>query len=111
MLKKYVDNGDDNGHHFMYCQKNRIPFISLTQKHRDYVEIFYDITDFRVNLSDISNQLKDILCAYYQFNLIPYYDYQHYIELPYFFSFIVKKEHKECMATLLFDFLMAKIHQ
>ena len=102
---KYVYNFDDEKKHWNYCEKNKFPFILLKNTNKDYTEIFYDITNFNVDLEYISEEIKVIFNSYRKFALIDNYFWEKYLEQYYFFTFPVRKKHSEIIAEQLFDYL------
>ena len=103
---KYVYNFDDKKKHWEYCEKNKFPFILLKDIYGNYTEIFYDITNFNIDLEHISKEINEIFDSYRKFALIDNYFWEKYSKQYYFFIFPVKKRHSEIIAEQLFDYLM-----
>ena len=108
---KYVDANDSKKtrEHWDYCEQNHFPFITIERINKDMFEVFYDITNSKYDLDEISNQIKSIFLSYSTFFLIPYYDYQSYMEQLYFFRIPVKEGHQQQFAEQLFNWLLEKI--
>ena len=103
---KYVYNFDDKEKHWEYCERNKFPFILLKDTNKDYTEIFYDITNFNVDLEYVSKEVSNIFDSYRKFSLIDNYFWEKYSEQYYFFTFPVMKKHSEIIAEQLFDYLL-----
>ena len=102
-IVKYIYNFDDKEKHWEYCERNKFPFIHIN---KDYTEIFYDITNFYVDLEYISKEISDIFNSYRKFTLIDNYFWEKYSGQYYFFAFPVMKKHSEIIAEQLFDYLL-----
>lgn len=112
MQKNYIkftyENASDSDH-WEYCQKHKIPFILIKSVGKNKSEIFYDITDLNIDLHTISQKIKTIFQAYHSFFFLSENLEEKYENQPYFFTFPVQKEHSECIANQLFDFLISEI--
>ncbi|WP_459207113.1 hypothetical protein ACSMEV_02475 [Pseudomonas sp. MLB6B] len=94
--------------HWALCEKNHAPYIQLRQAGSTYCNIFYDITNLRGDLEEISEQVKRIYLSYVDFCLIPYSEIEHLLDQYYFFNLWVKIEHAEAIAQQLFLYLSAR---
>jgi hypothetical protein len=99
------------GDHWIKCEKNKLPFIILQQKGKNYTEISYDVTNYNIDLDGVSESIKNIYKEYVKFSLIPYCDVENIFYSTYFFNLIVKNEHANCIANMLYDYLYAIIHK
>jgi hypothetical protein len=108
----YGDAGQfEISNHWVKCEKNKSPFIIVQQKGKNYTEISYDITNYNVDLNNISESIKSFYKGYIEFSLIPYFDVEDIFYSTYFFDLIVKNEHANCIASMLYDYLYAIIHK
>ncbi len=74
-----------------YCEKYKIPYISISPFNQKYDEIFYDITNLPYNLEEVSEQIQKIYKSYIEFYKIPYNEVMICFDYPYFFQFYVLK--------------------
>lgn len=108
-MKYVLQNSKDHDRHWDICEKNKDPFIVVSELNKEYKQIFYDISNYKIELEDISNSVKSIYKSYIDFFLIPYSDVDSVFDQYYFFYFIVKSDHAEYIANALFDFLQGKL--
>lgn len=108
---KYInENISSPTEHWEYCQRYKIPYISVKSAGKNKAEIFYDITDLPVDLQEISEKVRTFYKAYHSFFLLNEYFGKKYEDNTYFFTFVVLSEHSNCIANQLFDFLMSDIY-
>ncbi len=106
MNNKFVlQNSPLDSEYWDYCNKEKLPFITVASLNKEYDEIFYDITNISNDLENISESVKAIFSSYNKFFNIPEYIIEPYNDQYYYFGFPVLKEHTECVANQLFDFL------
>ena len=86
---KYVYSFDDEKKHWEYCERNKFPFILLKDVYGNYTEIFYDITNFNIDLEHISKEINEIFDSYRKFALIDNYFWENNII---FLFFLLKKD-------------------
>jgi hypothetical protein len=96
--------------HWGRCEKNKSPFIIVQQKGKGYTGISYDITNYNIDLNNVSESIKSIYKGYMEFSLIPFCDVEDIFYSTYFFDLIVRNEHAQCIASMLYDYLYAVIH-
>lgn len=108
---KYIHETDAATEHWEYCQRYKIPYVSVKNIGKNKAEIFYDITELPVDLQSISEKVKTLFNAYQSFFLLDEYFGRNYQDQYYFFSFPILAEHSQCIANQLFDFLMNEIYQ
>ena len=92
--------------YWSYCEKEHNPFIIVKNKGACYMEISYDVTNSSLDLEKISNDLKRFYKVYIEFTHIPYCEVAHYFDNLYFFSFLVRKQDLDFIASNLFDWLI-----
>jgi len=105
----YVDNSKVVNNHWEVCQENKIPYITIRRINKSYFEVFYDVTNSKVDLNIISEEVKNIYLSYVKFLLIPYYEYETYLSQDNFFSMLIKDGHEQFFAEKLFDYLMNEL--
>lgn len=103
---KFVHKGDIGEEaHWAACEKSRAPFILVSNEDGQYARIFFDITNYNVDLAAVSDAIKLIYKSYTDFFLIPASSVAQDLDEHYMFSFPVRKEHAETIANQLFDYL------
>ncbi|EDS4738668.1 hypothetical protein GYD59_004708 [Salmonella enterica] len=100
----------EKNNHWERCKKDHAPFIEISKVNRDYMNIFYDITDYNIDLEKISDDVKKIHSSYIDFFIISDAIVTDGYEQCYFFNLIVKQEHAEFFAAQLYDYLLNKLH-
>ena len=111
MIKYITPNSKDDEYvHGKYCEKNKYPFITAKKQGKNYVEIFYDVTDTKLCLNSISENIKNFYKVYIEFVHIPICDVQDYLDNVYFFSFIINIDDMDFIASRLFDYLVVKMN-
>lgn len=73
-----------------------------------YYEVFYDITKFKVNHEEISENIKNIFMSYSEFFCLPFYEIDSYLDQVYFFRFPVKEGHQDIICSQLFEYLLKR---
>ncbi|WP_312948949.1 hypothetical protein [Superficieibacter sp.] len=106
---KFVYKNRNNHTHWDRCEKGHAPFIELSNVNDMYVNIFYDVTNYRLDQEQTSEDIKKIYLAYLEFFSLsePFIDdlFAQY----YFLNLIVRREHAEFIAGRLYDYLLGKI--
>jgi len=105
----YLSIENDASDHWNYCQNHKIPFVRVKRINKTYYEVFYDITNFKVNHEEISENIKNIFVSYSEFFCLPFYEIDSYLDQLYFFRFPVKEGHQDIICTQLFEFLLKRI--
>ncbi|QIW15960.1 hypothetical protein A4G20_06255 [Pasteurellaceae bacterium RH1A] len=95
-----------DSNHWCYCEKNRLPYISINNYNHKYDNVFYDITNLSCDLNEISENVRRLYFSYLDFFLIPLLDVECLLDDNYFFNLYVKKEHTEYFAKQLFIYLV-----
>lgn len=108
-MKFTYKNSKDQKTHWYNCEKNKDPYIEISEYNELYMQIFYDISNYKVDLEDISESVKTIYKSYVEFILIPFIDVEFIFDQYYFFNIIVKREHAEFIADKLFNFLKSRL--
>ncbi|QTF07874.1 hypothetical protein HC231_07925 [Brenneria izadpanahii] len=104
----YKDSKQKNSH-WKQCEKLNAPFIEISRINHEYMNIFYDITNYHINLEDISNDMKNIYLSYITFFMCNHPAIDDLYTQYYFFNLIVKYEHAEFIAEKLYDYLLSKM--
>ena len=91
------------------CRAKRVPFIQVKHINNKYAHLFFDVTDYPCDLEELSGDIKKIYYCYVDFfmcsdSLIDKLDDNYY-----FFELVVKIEHIDCIATGLYDYLLARL--
>ena len=107
----FIYTKDDVQEFWKICQKKHWPLITIEQTGKDYSEVSYDITDFKVDLYEVSEDIKRIYTAYINFFLIPYSDVSDMFESYYCFTIKVLNAHREFVGEGLHYFLLNKINR
>lgn len=94
--------------HWIYCEMNKLPYISVKKYNEKYDNIFYDVTNLPYDLESISANIKNLYFSYLDFFLIPVSEIEHLLDGYYFFNLYVKKEHTDFFARQLFIYLINK---
>jgi hypothetical protein len=110
-MKFVYENSEDQEKHWDDCQKNKAPYIVISNVDMVYKQIFYDITNYKLDLDEVSSSVEEIYRSYVEFFLIPYSDINSLFNQYYFFNIIVLQEHAEFIADKLFDYLRSKLQQ
>lgn len=97
-----------NNLHWTYCERNKLPYISIRNYNHKYDNIFYDITNLPYDLSSISESVKSLYFAYLDFFMVPLMDIEELLDDYYFFNLYTKKEHTEYFSKQLFIYLKNK---
>jgi hypothetical protein len=108
---KFTYKKNDDASHWLWCERNKSPFISIEDVDGECSRVFYDVTNLSVSLEIISESVRKIYESYLSFFLISRSDAHAAADEHYVFSLIVKKEHAECVAESLFDYLSHKFLQ
>jgi hypothetical protein len=106
----YKHNNDKKNDHWQQCEKKHAPFIEISRINHDYMNIFYDVTNYDINLDEISESIKKMHSSYTEFFMITDISITEAYEQYYFFNIIVKCEHAEFLAEQLYDYLLSKLH-
>ncbi|EHR8834981.1 hypothetical protein ABJ851_003077 [Shigella flexneri] len=95
--------------HWKQCEKFNAPFIEISRIDHEYMNIFYDITNYHVDLDCVSNEIKGIYLSYTKFFMCNHSVINDLYDQYYFFNLAVKCEHVEFIAGQLYDYLLSKI--
>lgn len=109
---KYIfGKSEEEVAHWNECEKHHAPFISIVNKNKEEVEIFYDITNIAGSeeLERISNKVKELYNSYLDFLHLDTTSVQEYFDEHYFFRFKVKREFYPVLGEKLFDFLVVEL--
>ena len=112
MKNKYIfGKSEEEVAHWSECEKYHAPFISIVNKNKEEVEVFYDITNITNSeeMERISNKVKELYNSYLDFLHLDTTSVQEYFDEHYFFKFKVKKEFYHILAEKLFDFLVFEL--
>lgn len=59
---KYIYSDDKaKDAHWDFCEKNHVPFIQLSNINKEYINIFFDITNYNISLEEISDDIKNYI--------------------------------------------------
>lgn len=109
---KFVDRDSEfRSNHWSFCEKGRLPYIEVSDSGRGYRRIFFDVTNYDVDLEEISNQIQSFYKAYVDFFMLPAGDVRECFEQHYFFSMLVRSEHSDFIANGLYDLLIFKLQK
>lgn len=107
---KYIYSGEGkNEEHWLCCEKNKAPYIEISFIEENYTNIFFDVTNICSDLEILSEKIKSFYISYVDFFRICSILIDDVKSQYYFFNLVVKKEHAECIANQLYDFLLAFI--
>ncbi|MWP47743.1 hypothetical protein [Gilliamella sp. Pas-s27] len=109
-MKFIYKNDETKDLHWKLCEKNHFPFIELNNINDEYINIFYDITNYHISLEEISDDIKDLYSTYIKFCMLSDPIIQETYDQYYFFNLIVKREHAEFLAEKLYDYLFFKLN-
>ncbi|MCA6928915.1 hypothetical protein [Pectobacterium versatile] len=104
----YKDKKDKNDH-WLNCEKNHAPYIELSNINKEYVNIFYDVSNYNIDLEILSNDIKKMYYTYIDFFMISEETIENLEHQYYFFNFIVKAEHAEFLADKLYDYIKFRL--
>ncbi|QQO73834.1 hypothetical protein [Morganella morganii] len=57
-MKFIYKNSNVQGEYWEYCEKTKSPYIEINSVGKDYSNIFYDVTNYHINLEGISDKIK-----------------------------------------------------
>jgi len=107
---KFIHNDNKKkDDHWKQCEKLHAPFIVISKFNDEYMNIFYDISNYNTNLDEISNDIKKLYFSYVEFFMLSDLSLEYIYDQYYFFNIIVKNEHSEFIADKLYDYLLARI--
>lgn len=95
--------------HWKRCEKLNAPFIEISRINHEYMNVFYDVTNYHIDLDEISNDIKNIYSSYVSFFMCAHPAIDDLDTQYYFFNLAVKREHAEFIAEKLYDYLRSKI--
>jgi hypothetical protein len=109
-MKKFIYTDDSKAvnNHWQYCQKNKIPYVTIKRKNKSFFEVFYVITNTKLDLNIASDEIRDIYLSYAKFCLIPFFENESYLDKDYFFTMLIKVGHEQFFSEQLFDYLLSK---
>ncbi|WP_427875642.1 hypothetical protein [Flavobacterium sp. MMS24-S5] len=109
-MKKFtnIESSTTVNDHWQYCEKNKIPYLTIKRKNKSFFEVFYDITNTKLDLNIVSDEIRDIYLSYAKFCLIPFFEYELYLDQDYFFKMLVKDGHEQFFSEQLFNYLLSK---
>lgn len=96
--------------HWKQCEKLNAPFIEISRINQDYMNVFYDVTNFHVDLERLSADIKCIYLSYTEFFMCDDLTVDDLYDQYYFFNLVVKHEHAEFIAESLYDYLFSKLN-
>lgn len=103
---KYIYSDDKaKDAHWDFCEKNHVPFIQLSNINKEYINIFFDITNYNISLEAISDDIKKLYSAYIEFCMLSDTLIHDLYDQYYFFNLIVKREHANFLAENLYNYL------
>ena len=108
-MKYIYESSENQKKHWLRCEKNKDPYIVISDYNERYKQIFYDISNYKIDLDEVSQSVQTIYKSYIDFFLISYSDVESLFDQYYFFNILVKSEHAEFIADALFDFLKNKL--
>lgn len=108
-MKFIYKNSNVQGEHWEYCEKTKSPYIEINNVGKNYSSIFYDVTNYHINLGDISDKIKKLHDYYKEFFLLTDLNFYNEDDEYYFFNFLVKQEHAEFIADKLYDYLLEQL--
>lgn len=109
MIKFVHENDNASSDHWNKCSELHAPFIKISRVDAAYSSVFFDITNFSVDLDEVSKDVKKLHVSYVDFFMCydPIMDQRY--DNHYFFELVVKYEHAEFIAAGLYDYLLNKI--
>lgn len=108
-MKFIYKNSNVQGEYWEYCEKTKSPYIEINSVGKDYSNIFYDVTNYHINLEDISDKIKRLYISYKEFFLLTDLNCNNEDNEYYFFNLLVKQEHAEFIADKLYDYLLEQL--
>ena len=105
-MKYIYSNEGKNKEHWLSCEKNKVPYIEISFVEECCANIFFDVTNIYSNLEFLSKKIKSFYVSYVEFFGIHSLLVEDIKDQYYFFNLVVKKEHAECIASQLYDFLL-----
>ncbi|EMS1065555.1 hypothetical protein WKS79_004230 [Providencia stuartii] len=109
-MKFIYRNDKKKDEHWKQCEKKHAPFIELNRINNEYVNIFYDVTNYQLDLNETSNNIKELYSIYVEFFMFSEPMIKDLYGQYYFFNFIVKSEHAEFLAEKLYDYLLFRLN-
>lgn len=107
---KYIYSDDKaKDAHWDFCEKNHVPFIQLSNINKEYINIFFDITNYNISLEEISDDIKKLYSAYIEFCMLSDTLIHDLYDQYYFFNLIVKREHANFLVENLYNYLSFKL--
>ncbi|HBE6258982.1 hypothetical protein ACU6R3_02330 [Escherichia coli] len=106
---KYTWKGENERTHWQQCEKSNAPFICLSIINKKYANLFYDMTNYYVVLENISNEIREIYSAYVRAFILPEHFINELAAQYYAMNILVRREHAEFIADVLYDYLLKKI--
>lgn len=109
MMKYIYEKDPGSAEHWKVCEERKHPYIVVSNLNGEFDNIFFDVTNYPMNLDKLSNKFKKMYSVYVEFFRL---NHQVTIELNeqyYFFNLRVKKEHTNFIANNLFDYLAEQI--
>ncbi|AXO85287.1 TPA: hypothetical protein NY502_003672 [Escherichia coli] len=106
---KYTWKGENERTHWQRCEKSNAPFICLSIINKNYANLFYDVTSYCVDLENISNEILEIYSAYVRVFILPEHFINEIAAQYYVMNVIVRREHAEFIAEILYDYLLKKL--
>ncbi|SQI41464.1 Uncharacterised protein [Leminorella richardii] len=109
MTKFIYTDSKNSAIHWQECEKMRAPFIKIGRIDKEYASIFYDVTNYSMDIEAVSNDIKRLYLSYVEFFMCSHPQIEELEHQHYFLNLIVKTEHAECFAEQLYDYLVAKM--
>ncbi len=89
-MNKYVDeNLNDFSDHLGYCEKIKALHISLYRVNKNISTVHYDITNNKINLDEVSENIQKLTEVYYEFFSVDYSTITPIYAYPYLWDFQV----------------------
>ena len=108
-MKFIYKESEEKDLHWIHCEKYNAPFIEVSRINNEFMNIFYDITNYKVDLDHISKEVKDIYISYTKFFMLSNPIINNSYDQYYFFNLAVKCEHTKFIAEQLHDYLLREI--
>ena len=103
---KHVDKkSPDQPQHWAHCERHRARYVEVADHGKDHCTVFYDVTNLPVDLDAVSDAMRRLYASYVEFCLLSQAEVDPFLDRPYLFQMLVRREHAGCFADTLFDYL------